>query len=69
MSEKEAKRLLRRMLDTFTAGTVLHLLGEVFRNDAEAARQAGDTTAADQCRNVEAALFVVGLGLDAARPR
>ncbi len=69
MSEKQAKKQLRKMLDTFTAGTVLHLLGEVFRDHAEKARKAGDATAIEQCRNVEATLFVVGLGIDAARPR
>ena len=69
MNEKKAKRQLQRMLDAFTAGTVLHLLGEVFREDAQAARRAGDDLAARQCSNVEATLFVVGLGIDAARPR
>lgn len=69
MTEERAKKQLRRMLDAFTAGTVLHLLGEVFREDAEEARRAGDDLAAGQCRNVGATLFVVGLGIDAARPR
>ena len=69
MSEKNVKKQLRMILDTFTAGTVLHLLGEVFREDAEEAQRAGDATATEQCRNVEATLFVVGLGIDAARPR
>lgn len=69
MTEKKAKRELRRMLDDFTAGTVLHLLGEVFHEEAEEARQAGDDLAAGQCRRVEATLFVVGIGIDDARPR
>jgi hypothetical protein len=69
VNEQTAKKQLRNMLDTFTAGTVLHLLGEVFRDDAEEARQVGDAAAVDQCRNVEATLFVVGMGIDAARPR
>lgn len=69
MTEKRAKRQLRRMLDDFTAGTVLHFLADVFREDSEEAREAGDALAAKQCRNVEAALFVLGLGIDAAKPR
>lgn len=69
MSEKKIKRQLRKMLGDFTAGTVLHLLGEVFREDAEQARQEGDERAVKQCRNVEASLFVVGIGIDAAKPR
>lgn len=69
MTEEKAKKQLRKMLDSFTAGTVLHLLGELFRDDAEEARQSGDSTAERQSRNVEATLFVVGIGIDAARPR
>ncbi len=69
MSENVAKEQLRQMLGSLTAGSVLHLLAEVFREDAEAARRAGDDLAADECENIEATLFVVGLGIDAARPR
>lgn len=69
MTEDAAKQQLRQMLDTLTAGSVLHLLAEVFREQAEAARRDGDDLAADECENVEATLFVVGLGIDAARPR
>ena len=69
MTEKKAKRQLRRMLDSFTAGTVLHFLADLFRDDAEEAREAGDDLAARQCRRVEATLFVMGMGIDAARPR
>jgi hypothetical protein len=68
MKEKKAKRRLRRMLATFSVGTVLHLLSELVREDADAARRAGDDLAAGQCQKVEAALFVIGLGIDAARP-
>ena len=69
MTEKKAKKWLRRMLEDFTAGTILHFLADVFRQDAKQARREGDDLAADQCKNLEAALFVVGLGIDAARPR
>jgi hypothetical protein len=69
VTERKAKRQLRRMLDDFTAGTVLHFLADIFREDAEDAREAGDDLAAGQCQRVEATLFVVGMGIDAARPR
>ena len=69
MIEKQAKKQLQKMLDAFTAGTILHFLAEVFREDAEDARREGDDLAVEQCRRIEATLFVVGLGIDAARPR
>jgi len=60
---------LRRMLGTLTAGSVLHLLAELFAEQAEAARRVGDDLTAGRCENAEATLFVVGLGVDAACPR
>ena len=69
MTEKKAKQHLRQILETLTAGSILHLLSEVFREEAEEARLAGDVRVYKQSRNVEATLFVVGLGIDAARPR
>lgn len=68
MTEKQAKRQLREILETLTAGSILHLLSEVFHEEAEEARLAGDVRAYRQDRNVEATLFVVGLGIDSARP-
>jgi len=69
MTEDEAKQQLRMMLGSLTAGSVLHLLAELFREDAADARRDGDDLAAGECERVDAALFVVGLGIDAARPR
>ena len=69
MTDVAAKRQLGRMLKHFSQGSILHLLGEVFEEDAEEARQAGDETRHEQCRSVAATLFVVGLGIDAACPR
>ncbi len=69
MTEKQASTQLRRMLGTLTAGSVLHLLAELFAADAEAARRGGDDLAAVQYENVAATLAVVGLGIDAACPR
>lgn len=69
MTDVAARRQLRQMLRHFTVGSVLHLLGEIFEEDAEDARQGGDETRAEQCRTVAATLFTVGLGVDAACPR
>lgn len=69
MTEKQTKENLREALVTLTAGSILHLMAEVFRDEAEEARLAGDVQAYRQNRNVEATLFVVGLGIDSARPR
>jgi hypothetical protein len=69
MTEPEARRHLRDMLESFTPGSILHLLSELFAESAEQARQQGDEGTEEQHRHVEATLFVVGLGIDAACPR
>jgi hypothetical protein len=69
MTEKEAKRQLRRMLVTLTPGSILHLLAEAFRAHAERSQTNDDAVIKQQCDMAEGALFVVGLGLDAACPR
>lgn len=66
MTEAEARGHLRDMLATFTAGSVLMLLAELYRERAEQVRDAG---VADEYRRAEVALFVVALGIDAIRPR
>lgn len=69
MTEAHAKKHLGTMLRSFTTGTVLHLLAELFREMAEEAREQNDGVAVKQCQEVAAALFVMGLGVDAACPR
>lgn len=69
MTDVQAKRHLRSMLRSFTAGTVLHLFSEVFGELAEEARRSGDEQTYQQRKEVEATLFVVGLGIDGACPR
>jgi hypothetical protein len=69
MKPEAARNQIKRMLRSFTAGSVLHLLGEVMDQSAEEARAGGDETRAEQCRTVAATLFTVGLGVDAACPR
>jgi len=68
MTEKQAKKQLTKMLDHFTAGSILHLLGDVVAKSAEEARAKDDARQFEQCKTVEHALVVVGLGIDAARP-
>ena len=69
MTEARAKKRLRRLLRSFTAGTLLHLLADLFQEAAARARAAHDRRAVRRYRRAAQALFVVGLGIDAACPR
>lgn len=64
MTEQQAKDHLVQILLSFTIGSVLHLLSELFRESTQS-----DETARTQAEEVAATLFVVGLGADAAYPR
>lgn len=68
MSESEAKQYLTEMLNRFTLGSVLHLLADLQRDEAEQARLDDDAAAFNQAKMIENTLFVVGLGIDAAMP-
>ena len=69
MTEAEARRRLREMLRSMTAGSVLHLLSGLFAASAGRARRTAGDTAEKQAREAAATLFVVGLGVDAVCPR
>jgi hypothetical protein len=69
VKEKEAKKALRRMLKSYTPGSILHLLADLYREDAEVASRAEDAPAYERMKTLECALFVVGLGADAAFPQ
>ena len=69
MTDDTAKRQLRQTMKSFTQGSVLHLLGEVFEEMADEARRDGDEIRLEQCDSVAKTLFVVGLGIDLACPR
>ena len=69
MNETEVKRLLRRMLLSLTPGSILHALSDLYHDKAERAARQGDERRRQQCQSVATALFVVGLGIDAACPR
>lgn len=69
MNEATAKKDLRRMLRGFTPGSILHLLADLFREDAEEARRQDDPLANERYKTVESTLLVLGMGIDAACPR
>lgn len=69
MKDDAARKRLRKMLLSFTGGSVLHLLGEVYTELAEEARQDGDEVKAEQYQLAAGTLVVVGLGIDASCPR
>ncbi len=68
MTETQARRRLTKMLERFTAGSILHLLADVFRAAADDARQDDDDVRYEQFKSVERTLVVVGAGVDAAKP-
>lgn len=65
MDEAEAKKTLKKMLKSFTPGSILHLLADLFREDAEKA----SAQARERLKTIEHALVIVGMGVDAACPR
>jgi hypothetical protein len=69
MKELRAKKLLRQVLRSFTPGSVLGLLADLYRDRAAKARRRKDRTSERQHRQVEFTLFVVGLGIDPACPQ
>ncbi len=68
MNESQAKRQLAKMRRSFTSGSVLHLLADLHGEIAEEARQADDASTFRQHKSIEAALIVMGMGIDAALP-
>jgi hypothetical protein len=65
MKEAQAKKQLSRMLQSFTVGAVLQLLSELFNDSASRAMNAGDQNAFERAKEVTAALYVFGIGVDA----
>jgi hypothetical protein len=68
MSEEEAKELLTQMLSSFTVGGITQMLADLFRQYAVDAEKLRDEVRQDQCRKIEAAMLVIGLGCDAILP-
>lgn len=69
MTSDEVRDGLREMRTTHSVGSILGLLAEVTREEADAEWQAGHLTAEEQSQLCVSALFAVGLGLDAIRRR
>jgi len=69
MNEATARKHLKAMLARLTPGSVLHLLGEVIRQAESDRRGDLDESARERITQAEAALIVMGLGLDAILPR
>lgn len=69
MSHEKAKKQLANMLRSFTLGSILHLLADICRESAKDAQRHRDDRRRAQFETVEAALTVVGYGVDAACPR
>lgn len=68
MSDKLTKLQLIELLDRYTAGSILHLLAEIYEQSAKEAEEAGDAAAYQRCKLLEHTLFVMGLGVDSANP-
>ncbi len=69
MKPEMAKKHLQTMLESFSPGSVLMLLGEVFGEMGKEARESGSDVMADNYEQAEATMTVVGLGLDAILPK
>jgi hypothetical protein len=69
MTEAQMKVQLRRMLRSLTAGSLLHLLAQLFRESADRPQSRENQSRGEKSREVAATLFVVGLGVDAVSPR
>lgn len=68
MNDNLAKAQLFELLDRYTAGSILHLLAEIYEQAAKEAEEAGDAAAYRRCKLLEHTLFVMGLGIDSASP-
>jgi hypothetical protein len=68
VTEKQAKKQLTKMLQSFTPGSVLHLLADLHQEVADEARRNDEAAKAQRAHQVEHTLFVVGIGIDAVMP-
>ena len=66
--DEAAKKQLSDLLERYTVGSVLHLLGELHRVFADDAKASGNDVGHDQLLHIEHALVVVGMGIDAVNP-
>lgn len=67
MTSDDVRDDLRTMRRTHSVGSILSLLAEVVREEADAEWQAGHLSAEEQSQLVSSALLATGLGVDAIR--
>ena len=68
MTEHDARKRLRKMLHSFTAGRILHMLAELQIEEAKDARRNGDELLHQKLALIEAGLIIVGYGVDVVCP-
>ena len=69
MTSDDVRNRLRTMRETHSVGSILGLLAEVVKHEADAEFVAGDFQAEDQTRIVLGTLSSVSMGVDAIRYR
>ena len=69
MTSDDVRNRLRTMRETHSVGSILGLLAEVVKDEADAEFVAGDFQAEDQTRIVLGTLYSVSMGVDAIRYR
>ena len=67
MTSDQVREQLRAMRQSHSVGSILGLLAEVVREEADAEWRSGDMTAEESSQLAVSALFAVGLGLDVIR--
>ena len=68
MDEKQAKKLLQDLLKHFTAGRILGLLGELYKESAMLAVGNEDHVSYQKFASIYRTLDLVGTGIDAKYP-
>jgi len=67
MNSDDVRDVLRAIRETHSVGSILGILAEVVREEADAEFGAGDFEAEDQSRIVLGTLYAVSMGVDAIR--
>lgn len=68
MNDEIAKEQLTDLLDHYTIGSILHLLGALYEQAADEAKLANNNELENRCKVVEHALLVIGVGIDSVNP-
>ena len=68
LTDEQAKQRLIELLRSNTAGSILHLLAQVYQDLTKKAKANGFDQRVEQLTLVEATLIVVGYGVDVVCP-